>query len=395
MHTACTQEIDEAASAVSDILTQLDCETNLLAHSVGIVTCHADFLASGVLKAVCDSLPFDVVGTTTLGAAVQGPSGPGASGGYVSGQELLTVSVLTSDDVTFVAVLTDSLAADQEGPIRAAAGSSAAGLPQPASLVLVYAPLLQHVGGERLVRMVTEATGGAPLFGTLTCDHNFDFRDARVIHNGEAYADRMAMVLLSGPVGCRFMTISVPERNAERQSAVITGSEGNVVKEVNGVPVLDYLESIGLSRDAGLEGSKSIPVILDYNDGTPAVARCFYMISPEGHAVCGGEMPAGATFALSSMEAEDVILSAEQILGRIAGRDEVNGMLVMSCIVRSVTLGVDQMAEARRVGEKLAGGGLPYQLCYSGGEMCPVYQGEGGTANRFHNFSFAVCLFEG
>lgn len=383
MLTAYTTEIDEAEAAVSELLQQLDLQKGLCKNSVGILTCHADFLGTGVVKAVCEKLPFDVIGTTTLGAATE----------RATDLEILTLSVLTSDDVTFAATLTESLETDQEAPIKAACDEAKTRLSGEPALLLAYAPMLQHVGGERLVRLLTTASGGVPLFGTLSCDHNFDFRDSRVIFNGEAYSDRLALVALAGPVSWRFLTISVPENKAEKQNAIITESEGNVVKKVNDLPVLDYLETLGLTRDAGLEGSKSIPVILDYNDGTPAVARCFYMISPEGHAVCGGEMPTGATFALSSMEADDVILSAEQILNKVLDAGKARSMLVISCIVRSVTLGVDQLAEARRIQEKIADT-MPYQLCYSGGEICPVYQDDGDTANRFHNFSCAICLFE-
>ena len=383
MLTACTREIDDARAAVKEIQEQLDLSNNLLANSVGILTCHADFLPEGVVEAVCASLPFEVIGTTTLGA--------GSDKG--TDLEILTLSVLTSDEVKFAAVLTDSLAAKQEAPIRAACAGAATALGTEPALVLAYAPLLQHVGGERLVRIIDRAIDGAPLFGTLTCDHNFDFRDSQVVFNGKAYRDRLAMIFLSGPLNCRFLTVSVPERYAEKQNAIITESEVNVVKQVNGVPVLEYLEGLGFTREEGLEGSKSIPVILDYNDGTPPVARCFYMISDDGHAVCGGEMPTGATFALSTMNADDVLVSAEQALDKAAGLGDCQGMLIIPCIVRSVTLGVDQLAEARRVAEKL-GGRVPYQLCYSGGEICPVYQPDGKTVNRFHNFSFAVCLFQ-
>lgn len=383
MLTACTREIDDAGAAVREILEQLDLPNNQLTNSVGILTCHADFLPEGVVEAVCENLPFDVIGTTTLGA--------GTDKG--TDLEILSLSVLTCDELKFAAVLTDSLEAEQEAPVRAACAEAEAGLGAAPSLVLAYAPLLQHVGGERLVRIINKVIDGAPLFGTLTCDHNFDFRDSQVIFNGRAYRDRLALVLVSGPLSCRFLTVSVPERYAEKQNAIITESEGNVVKQVNGIPVLEYLEGLGFTREDGLEGSKSIPVILDYNDGTPAVARCFYMISPEGNAVCGGEMPTGATFALSSMSADDVVLSAEQALDKVAALGESKGMLIIPCIVRSVTLGVDQLAEARRVAEKGAGR-VPYQLCYSGGEICPVYQPDGKPVNRFHNFSFAVCLFQ-
>ena len=59
---------------------------------------------------------------------------------------------------------------------------------------------------------------------------------------------------------------------------------------------------------------------------------------------------------------------------------------------RSVTLGIDQRAEGEKVRE-LIDGKMVYQLCYSGGEICPVYDENGKTTNRFHNFSFVVCIF--
>lgn len=380
--TASTLEVDEADTAVAEILEKLDLEGNLLKNSVGILTCHADFLETGVVKALCARLPFDVVGTTTLGAATDG----------ATDLVILTLFVLTSDDVQFATSLTEALAERQEEPIKAAYDRAAARLPEKPSLVLAYAPMLNHVGGEQLVRHMNKASGNVPVFGTLSCDHNFDFHESHIIYNGGHYRDSLAMVLLSGNVNPRFFIISTPEGNIREQNAVITESEGNVVKQINGRPVLEYLDSIGLSRENGLEGSKSIPLILDYNDGTPPVARCFYMITDEGYAVCGGDMPVDATFALSTMEYDDVIQSAEQVLARLASAGESSGMLMVSCIVRGVTLGMDQLAESKKV-QDLLGHSVPYQLCYSGGEICPVYDKNGNTTNRFHNFSLAVCLF--
>lgn len=380
--TAYTLEVDDPEQAVKEILEQLDLDKTLLTNSVGIVTCYADFLHTGVVKALCDRLPFEVVGVTTLGAATE----------QAADTVILTLAVLTSDEISFAAGLTDSLAETQEKPIRDAVSQAMNRLPDKPSLGLLYVPMLAHVGGEKLVRITSQVTGEVPLFGTLTCDHNFDFHDSHTIYNGQHYRDRMAMVFMSGPVRFKFMTISIPEDNIRKESAVITESEGNVVKRVNDAPVLDYLKSIGLSPQDGLEGSKYIPIILNYNDGTPPVARCFYMITPEGFAACGGDMPVNATLALGHMEYDDVIRSADQLLTKIGDPAQYSGMLMISCIVRSVTLGIDQMAEARNILASMRNN-TPYQLCYSGGEICPVYKENGLTANRFHNFSFAVCLF--
>jgi hypothetical protein len=323
------------------------------------------------------------VGITSLGSATQGQYG----------MDILSLCVLSSDEVSFSLALTGSLEDEQEKPIQEAYKRAAGALGGAApSLVLAFVPMLNHVGGERLMQYVDKASNGVPVFGTMACDHNFDFCDAHVLYNGEQYKDCLAMVLAAGPVNAEFFTIAVSEEKIQKNSAVITGSQGNVVYSVNDRPVLEYLESIGLASSAGLEGSRNIPFMLDYNDGTPPVARCFYMISPEGHAICGGEMPVNSTFALGRMDGEDVLRSAETVLDRIREKMRAQGMIIVSCIGRSVSLGFEPLAESARV-QELLGSGIPYFLCYSGGEICPVYDGAGRTANRFHNFSFTVCVF--
>ena len=382
MLVAYTTEADDAFEAIEEILEQLDLAKNQRKNSVGFLTCHVDFLETGVVEELCAKLPFEILGVTTLGSGTN----------KVTDLCALTLSVLTSNDVSFSTALTNCLADEQEMAISEAYNQAAAKLPQENTFILVAAPLLLNVGGEKLVRIINKVSSGVPVFGTLTCDHNFDFHESQVVYNGKSYTDRMAMVLMSGPVNPKFMYISVPVENVQKQSAVITSSQGNRVQEVNGKPVLEYLESIGLTPENGLEGSKSIPIIIDYNDGTSPVTRCFYMISPEGEAVCGGDMPCNATFALGTMDFDDVIYSTTQLVNKIVAAGENNGLLIMSCIVRSVTLGIDQLADGVKVRE-LIGSKMVYQLCYSGGEICPVYAENGKIANRFHNFSFVVCIF--
>ena len=72
MLTACTEELDEVGEAVSEILEQLDLENNLLNNSVGLIFCDPEFIASGVVAAVSQKLPFDTVGVTTRAGATRG-----------------------------------------------------------------------------------------------------------------------------------------------------------------------------------------------------------------------------------------------------------------------------------------------------------------------------------
>ncbi|MDL2216789.1 hypothetical protein LJB81_03555, partial [Desulfovibrio sp. OttesenSCG-928-M14] len=209
---AFTFEVDDAELAISEILEQLDLANNQLAHSVGIVSCHPDFIDSGVLTAVSEALPFDVVGATSLASATD----------EEMGIEILTLAVLTSDEVSFTTALTESLWDKQEEPIKEAYDKALATLPEKPSLILTYQPMMNHVGGEKLATAITDASGGAPLFGTLTCDHNFDFSQAYSICNGKHYKDRLVMVLFNGPVSPRFFHIAIEVTDQLQQKAVIT-----------------------------------------------------------------------------------------------------------------------------------------------------------------------------
>ena len=59
-------------TAVSEILEQLDVEHTLLAHSLGILHCYSEFCENGIVKAICEKLPFDVVGNTTSSLSASG-----------------------------------------------------------------------------------------------------------------------------------------------------------------------------------------------------------------------------------------------------------------------------------------------------------------------------------
>ena len=65
-----TFEIDNLDIAVTEILEQLNMKENLLSNSIGIMSCYYEFIESGVVAAICDALPFDVIGMTSSRQAV-------------------------------------------------------------------------------------------------------------------------------------------------------------------------------------------------------------------------------------------------------------------------------------------------------------------------------------
>ena len=64
-------------------------------------------------------------------------------------------------------------------------------------------------------------------------------------------------------------------------------------------------------------------------------------------------------------------------------------VFIFSCICRAWVLGMDPLAELLEVGR--ASADVAYHMCYSGGEICPVYNEKGQIFNRFHNYTCVVC----
>lgn len=380
MLTAFTREIDEVDDAVAEILEQLDMEHTLRGNSLGILTCHEEFLDAGVVKALCDRLPFDVIGGTTLETGM---------GGEVDSL-LLGISVLTSDDVSFATAYTDPLG-DELSPIERAYGQAAAALPEAPRLVFTFLPLSQIFGGELMLGVIDKASGGVPVFGTVACDNPGNPESFITIYNGESSRDRVAIAVASGEIHPRFLIAAITEKKIQRQRAVITESDGSLLMQVNDMPALAFMKELGLTVNDGIEGMSAIPFIVDYNDGAPAVARAMYMVTPEGYIICGAAMPAGATLAIGSIDAAEVLLTAEQAATGVKALGDIQGVLLFSCLSRIAVLGMERTKEIDVIEKYL--GQVPYHMAYSGGEICPVYGAmEGEQANRFHNFTIIACV---
>jgi len=380
MLNARTQELDEPEVAVAEILEQLDLEKNALKHSAGFLTCSYDFIESGVVKAISESLPFDVLGCTTLTNACNEDAGT----------MLLCLTVLTADDCGFNTVLSDSLSEDYEGAINAAARQAESGAGQAIKMALLFLPMID-VGGEIMVTALDKALKGAPLFGTIACDSDTStYSNTYVIYNGEAYKERLALLTISGNVTPRFVVTSTSEQNLKKQQAVITSSDGSLLKMVNNMTATEYFESLGLVTGRGVEALSAIPFMVDYNDGTQSVARAIYGLNTDGSALCGGVMPEGGSLYIGRMDEADILLTAETSLKTLLEEEKINGIIMFPCLGRNMVLVVDPLAEIEVVKTQI-NDGVPWHLSYSGGECCPVYNQKGKPLNRFHNFTFIGC----
>jgi hypothetical protein len=382
MITASTKEIDDPEIAVQEILGQLDIKNTILAHSIGLTNFHPEFLETGVAKEISEALPFDLVGCTTSNIAV-----PGNMGDFA-----LSMAVLTSDDISFKAGITRPIREDPKTPVGELYSSLRDALPERPSFLYALAPILNNIGGDEFIESIDEFSGGVPLFGSLAFTHKSDFSDVYTFFNGEHYGDALALLAMSGNVNPTFVKTSLPEERMIRQKAIITESEKNAIRKVNGIPVLEYLESIGLAENGKIDegGLSSIPLILTMEDKSQVV-RSPRTMTEDGTLLCYGSVPVNSTIDFAYGDKNYVLQSARETMNDVLKAENARNMMLFSCAARRWMLGSDVNAEMGEVAKQLDNV-CKYQFGYSGGEICPVMRPDGNLVNRFHNYSLIACV---
>ncbi|MDR2103140.1 MAG: FIST C-terminal domain-containing protein [Treponema sp.] len=359
--TAFTENIDDPQAAAAEIQAQLKKGPGLRANTVGIIACHYEFVLSGTAKAVCERLPFTVVGTIS--------SAQGVKEGR--GTLLLALLVLTSDELQFKTGLTPSLK-NEPGKQIAAAYKALAGDKRP-SLIFAYAPFMPENSGDEYVRVISEVSGGVPAFGTLAVDDTPDFRECYMLYQGTHYRDRMGFILCYGDINPRFYLATISENKILNRAALITAAEGHILKEVNNRPVVEFFEDLGLTKASETSyAMTSLPFMLDYGDGAPMVSKVFIGLNEQKNAICAGEMPEGSTLYIGVFDKNDVLLTSGSLVQKALEEIAKPSVLIgYSCISRSMTMGSDLYGELDLIREKIAGT-APFLLAYSGGEICPT-----------------------
>lgn len=379
MYTAHTSEIDEINEAIAEIKGQIDF-TSLKKNSGGLIFCHVDFIASGVAAALCEELPFEVIGMTSMASAQEH--------GYSFFD--LTLTVLTSDEVSFSFGMTDSINHDNyTDEIDRLYNSMRGCVEEDPAMILTFIPYIRDVAGYEVVTAMDESCHGIPLWGSSTSGTDFNYETVSTFCNGKSLSAGLAMMFLNGPIAPEFIVSSLPEHNIANNRAIITKSDRAVLREVNDMPVLDYLANIGLVINK--ENITATPLMLYYDDAEEPVALGFYTLFEDGSVLTGGEMPEGTSFSVGSIDTQGIFESAEDGLKQILQHKDRQVTLLLPCVTRYIMSAPDQEGELRLINEKLADG-KPFMMGYSGGEICPMRGADGKYHNRFHNYTFCACI---
>jgi hypothetical protein len=355
-------------------------------HTLGILTCHPEFVHSGVVAALLEAMPFPLVGMTTSCVGVG--QIPPEDQDRAEGALRLTMMVLTGEDVRFELVTSDPLSADTDMPTLAR--KMLAGRDTPAML-LAFTPAHSTVPGDALCSAVSLAMPDVPLFGGVGVDDS-------ALYNEDCYAitptgtvqDAFVVVLLYGEATPAFFTASVPADRMMSGSWHITDSEGSLLRTVNDRPVMEYLEDLGLTRSLAEDGALTSLSLIVEEPGKPPYSHTMLAINADGSLLCGGWMPCGSEIRLARFEKPAMLSAADGIL-KTALNDSRRpvALLVWCCATRAAVLGDDPLAEVRLL--RQAAGDIPFLLAYAGGEICSGVDEGGQVFNQFHNQSFTLC----
>ncbi|MDR0929650.1 MAG: FIST C-terminal domain-containing protein [Oscillospiraceae bacterium] len=390
--TACTKEIDDLEVAVSEITAQLAAQGALSENRLGIISCHYEFVLSGVPEALCRALPFPVMGISTVTTGIA-PIPPGVAADKAEGTLCLSLMVLAAGegmDFRFETAITDPVKSGMD--IHDLLRPVFEGKEKPA-LVLTLGTGISVLPGDSLVAAVTQLSGGAPMFGAYSVDDSPTFaEECFLITSKGIFRDRVGFVLFYGDIEPKFYSASISEKNTLPNVSVVTAVSGKEIESINNKPVTDFLSSYGITGETLASGAgMSLALILrDEADG-PHYTRVMMQLTPENTLICAGELKKGTQIRLGWIEKSDMLYTAGATMRTALeeNRGKKSVALIYSCATRSSELGTDVLSEIRVVREIM--GQIPFTMAYAGGELGPIVYQDGRFSNKFFNQTFIVC----
>jgi hypothetical protein len=381
---ASTIEVSDLEFASGEITARIEKNGPLLRHSVGLLFCNFEFIQSGLVRELCARLPFDVAGCTSQIFAVQN-----------AGEDfMLTLVVLTSDDVEFHAGFSEPLRQGNEAVIEKlyrdlAEPKDAA--PKP-GLILAFPPHLSGIPGNKVVDILDQASGGVPLFGSTAIDVITTQRSPMTIFNGNHYSDRLTMVLLRGNVQPRFFSHSLSGETQLNKKFTITGAKGNRITSIEGKPAVKYMEELGLINQATMDVFYALPLMVDYDDGKLSRAFSISRVDADGSLISEQDIPRGTVANIGGINREMVMASTRGLISQIRETVErCNGLILVSCFSRTLAL-QDPMEELDFIIKQMREWSVPFVFLSSGGEIYPAFNERGELVNNFHQFTIAACV---
>jgi hypothetical protein len=237
-------------------------------------------------------------------------------------------------------------------------------------MIIGILPYLRELSGAEMVRTIDDICGGAPFWGSISTNVDISYEDCLAFRNNRLEHGVLPMILMQGDVNPEFVVISIPKKNIRERRGIITASDGCILKEVNGIPALQYAESLGV---AIMKNATTVIPLMVYYEGTAEpVALGISSINDDGALLCAGEVPEGSAIALGEISGEGILSTTTEVVNRLLRSGRKGGVLMFPCVTRYLMLAPDQESEMSLVSNLMKKEGMPFMLGYSAGEICPV-----------------------
>ncbi len=387
---AFTSEIDDLDIAMEELKGQIDM-TELLTNSCAIVFCGYEVDTQELMHRLSEIFDFPFIGCTSLGML--------NSRGYT--QSSITVTILTADDCSFIAGMTDEIVCNEEmDKLEEKYAELSSRLPEKEKLILTYTAWNPDLEADKVVDILNDASGGVPVFGGIASD-GWSFNEDFVFCGSEISRKKIAMLLICGNIEPMF-TIAHSVKKSSNMNKIVTRSKGNVVYTIDDQPIVDYLEENGF-------GSGKTDVMLDYL-GTPFrirvnthdndkvdILRCLVSMDHKKK-TCKfiGRVPEGCEMNMVLLSKKDIEVSAKStfmtMIDKINESKDYKYSLILcsSCVARYSLIVSDKNVEGRAYAYKLPDG-LNLSGYYGFSEFCPANgKDKGGLYNTLNNESLTL-----
>lgn len=376
-----TDELENVERTISDIRAQIG-RFELCKNTIGLIHCHPDFLAGDIVKEISKDIPFEIIGHSSILIG---------SGLFVS-QSGLIITVLTSDDVKFAVSFAKNVNMEnlsQTITFMKKEIESDVGSPK---MLMPIIPFVTEISADDFMKEINKQFPDIPSFGTLPISDEPDFSNSFVIYQGEHYRNAFILIGFYGgdEFEPQFYSASVKEENFLNHNATVTNSERNLVKTINYIRSVDYLESVGIIKDKNCDGLAAMPFVIDLEDGTRYM-RNYLDTLEDGAILFGGFVPQNSKIGFALIRMADVCADSEEVAKKISLNNEDKTVLIYSCVTRLWSLGVMYDAEIKKVGKGLMNKN-DFSFTYCGGEIFPQTLPNGHIVNNLQNNTIIMCV---
>ena len=394
MFTAFTTEIDDSQQAAAEILEQLKPQEHQLKNTIALVFFHYEFAINDNLQKFLKALPFELAGCMSTYMGTNGQHGDVA----------ITVTMFTSDDVTFKVKTIENVKDKNIQQMREEVTATCKDFckDETPKLIIPFLSASPLFCGNDLMNAVNKYNKKLMLFGMHVFNIDGVPDTSFVLADGKLSSDMCAMIAFYGNVNPKFrINTSIAFSESFGETAEITDAELSTLKTVNGIPALDFLKKKGLITPDNIHNTASlmaVPAILTYKNGTKVSCAFTGIDEQKGYAITARTLEKGAKIVLSQLDGKKTFESARSMVREIKEVKE-NDFLAFSCAARVWSIGSNLFSEMQVIEEGAKeyeneyGVPLNYNIAYSGGEICPIPNGDGVFMNMVHNYTLVVCTF--